>query len=69
MELSLPFREMGLCWRGPGPHGAVPVLHHHSAKFCPEIPGGDKGHRDQTHCYLIHQYATTLQAMPYPQIK
>ena len=69
MELSLPFRETGLCWRGPCPNGAVPVLHHHSTKFCPETPGGDKGHRDQTHCYWTDQPATTLQAMPYPQIK
>ena len=38
-------------------------------KFCPETPGGDKGHRDQTHCYWTDQHATTLQAMPYPQIK
>lgn len=66
MELSPPSRETGMCWRGPGPRGVVPVSHHHSAKLCPEAPGGAKGHRDQTHCYRVYQHPTTLQAVLYP---
>lgn len=42
-EVSPPSREAGLCWRGPGAHGALPVLHHHSAELLPEAPGGAEG--------------------------
>lgn len=66
MELSPRSRETGLCWREPGSHGALPVLHHHSATLCPEAPEGAKGPRDQTHFGWAFQLATTLQAVPHP---
>ncbi|XP_043357414.1 uncharacterized protein LOC119847389 [Dermochelys coriacea] len=30
-------REAGMSWRGPGPHGALPLLHLHPAELCPQL--------------------------------
>lgn len=60
MPVLLPSRKTGLCWREFGPYGVVPVYHQHSAKLLPEVLGGTKGNRYQTHYYWVYQYPTTL---------
>lgn len=64
MGMFPPSRKTGLCWRGPGPRGAVPLPHHHSAKLFPEAPGGAQGTRDQTPGYWASQRSPTFQAAP-----
>ena len=65
MEVFSPSRETGLYWGGPGPHGAVPLPHHHSAKLFPEAPGGAQGTKDPTCCYCTSQHSSIFQAVPY----
>lgn len=69
MGMFPPSRETGLCWRVPGPYGAVPLLHHHSAKLYPEAPAGAQGTRDQAPCFWADEYPTTFQAVLYSSIK
>lgn len=64
MGMSPPSRETGLCWRGPGPRGAVPLPHHHPAKLLPGAPGGAQGTRDQAPCYWASQRSPAFQAAP-----
>lgn len=64
MGMFPPSRKTGLCGRGPGPRGAVPLPHHHSAKLFPEAPGGAQRARDQTPCNWVSQHSPTFQAVP-----
>lgn len=64
MGMLPPSRETGLCGRGPGSRGAVPLPHHHPAKLFPEAPGGAQGTRHQTPCYGASQNSPSFQAAP-----
>lgn len=64
-----PSRETGLCGRGPGPRGAVPLPHHHSAALLPEAPGGAPGTGDQTPGNGAPQRSPTFQAAPSSKMK
>lgn len=68
MILCVIFRKKNLCWRRPGPHGAVFNPDHHFAEFYLETSGWSKGYWHHPSSQRLWHYTTLLWALFHPSL-
>lgn len=63
------FRKKNMCGRGPGPYGAVFVLHHHLTELQAETSGWPKGHQYHPSFHWIVFCTTRIPALLHSHLK